>query len=185
MVGLLILSSHRHMMALECRQRLARGLLMGGMPCDAPPPYQPVDPVGIGAVPGLDDVMLVLEARRWRRGIRFAMRLVAGVAAVVVVAVVASPAVILKHVESRCEARFSATWAAMLALSEGASGPPSVLPQGDGYRFVVTDRRMDFDETPPRQRYLVWAFSDVEGDHSAIVTNERAETTSVLRGCSL
>jgi hypothetical protein len=140
-------------------------------------------PLAIGKDPAIDDVMVVLEARLWRRRLRVVARVGVLTIAVVIVG--------LEHLLLNCDARQYRARDRLLALSAAAlassSAPKVEAATADGYRYVVTDVVAGAGDAPDgdgagKDRFLIWAFS-VDGDNSVRVVNEAGTDTAAMDGC--
>jgi hypothetical protein len=161
----------------------------------------PSSSFAIGAVPGLHDTVLVLQARRWRRRLRLLVR-VGGVAMVVVVIgllVIDGPRRVYPAC-SRAEAvaRQTLQVAAVrqekrMARGEAPATTPQALGVVDdaarGIRYALTDVDDSVDgsvDDSVDARFLLWAFIEAENDQrGAIVIDERFRLTTVMPTCDL
>jgi hypothetical protein len=137
----------------------------------------PSSSFAIGAVPGLHDTVLVLQARRWRRRLRLFVR-VGGVAEAVARQTLQVAAVRQEKRMARGEAP-ATTPQALGVVDDAARGIRYALTDVDGSVDDSVDGRVD-------ARFLLWAFIEAENDQrGAIVIDERFRLTTVMPICDL
>jgi len=152
----------------------------------------PAAPFAIGAVPGLHETLLVLQARRWRRRLRLVVR-VGGVAMLLVglgLLFVDGPRrVYAACTRSEAVARQTLQVAAVqqekrMARGEAPATTTQALGVVDDVARGIRYQLTDVEGVGPDGRFLLWAFIEADdGQRGAHVIDERFRLTTVMDTC--